>query len=305
MDCEPSPLMRVDRMNRILVMLRSKMRMLPLLLAVSASSLSCGPPPERYELEGSVMSVDVEAGKVTVAHKDIPGYMGAMTMPFSVVDRKLLPSIQEGDKLRATLVVDGNSHWLEDLVVSRAVGSGSLAEQMAAGPDLGAAVPDIELVNQDGEPIRMSDYQGKAVVLTFIYTRCPLVDFCPLMNKNFDAIEEELKRDPVLYGRTHLLSISFDPEFDTPELLRTFALQRHGLTEETLSHWEFATGTHENLRILGYELGLTYQAVGEDEIVHNLRTALIAPDGTLSKVYTGNTWSADVVVADMREIVGH
>jgi protein SCO1/2 len=284
-------------------MLRSELPTLTLVLA-AAVTLSCGPPAERYELEGSVISVDVDAGRVTVAHKDIPGFMGAMTMPFSVVDRKLLPSIQEGDTLRATLVVDGNSHWLEDLVVSRAVASGSLAEQMAAGPALGSMVPDIELVNHDSEPIRMSDYQGRAVVLTFIYTRCPLVDFCPLMNKHFEAIEQSLQSDPELYRRTHLLSISFDPEFDTPELLRTFALQRHGITEETLNHWEFATGTHENLRILGYELGLTYQAAGEDEIVHNLRTALIAPDGTLAKVYTGNEWTPEEVVADMQELVG-
>jgi protein SCO1/2 len=247
--------------------------------------------------------VDAKAGKITVAHKEIPGFMGAMTMPFSVVDRKLWPSIEDGDRLKATLVVDGNSHWLEDLVVSRAVASGSLAEQMAAGPELGSTVPDVELVNQDGESVRMSDYLGKAVVLTFIYTRCPLVEFCPLMNKHFDAIEATLASDTELYGQTHLLSISFDPEFDTPELLRTFALQRHNIAEDTLDHWEFATGTHENLRILGYELGLTYQATSEDEIVHNLRTALIAPDGTLTKVYTGNEWTPDEVVADMRDVV--
>ena len=174
---------------------------------------------------------------------------------------------------------------------------------MAAGPELGVAVPDIELVNQDGEAVQMSDYQGRALLLTFIYTRCPLVDFCPLMNKHFDAIEKALASEAELYNRTHLMSISFDPEFDTPELLRTFALQRHNITDETLEHWEFATGTHENIRILGHELGLTYQAAGEDEIVHNLRTALIAPDGTLAKVYIGNSWTPDEVIADMRQVV--
>lgn len=291
-------------MNRNLVMTRSRVRFLTFLLGASALAVACRPPAERYELEGSVISVDTEAGKVTVAHKEIPGFMGAMTMPFSVVDRNLLPSIQDGDQLRATLVVRGNAHWLEDLVVSRAVASGSLAEQMAAGPSLGSEIPDVELVNQDNEAIRLRQYQGKAVLLTFIYTRCPLVDFCPLMNKHFDAIEAKLASDPELYRQTHLLSISFDPEFDTPELLRTFALQRHTITEETLNHWEFATGTHENLRILGYELGLTYRAA-EEEIVHNLRTALIAPDGTLAKVYTGNEWTPDEVVADMREVTAH
>jgi protein SCO1/2 len=265
--------------------------------------MACRPAAEHYQLEGTIVEVDVEGGKVTVAHNDIPGYMDAMTMPFAVVDRKLLPNMEPGDKLRATLVVRGNAHWLEDLVVSRSVGSGSLAEQMAAGPDLGAPVPDVELVNQDGETIRIGDYRGKAILLTFIYTRCPLPDFCPAMNKNFDAIEEALAADAELYGRTHLLSISFDPEFDTPELLRTFALQRHTITEETFDHWEFVTGTHENLRILGYELGLVYRAAeNEEEIVHNLRTALVAPDGTLAKVYTGNEWTPEQAVADMRDV---
>ena len=273
------------------------------IICLIAIAVACRPPAERYELEGSIVEVDVDDGQVTVAHEDIPGYMDAMTMPFSVVDRKLLPNMEPGDNLRATLVVRGNAFWLEDLVVSRSAASGSLKEQMAAEPQIGRPVPDIELVNQDGETIRMGDYRGKAVLLTFIYTRCPLPDFCPAMNKNFDAIEQALRAEPDVYGRTHLLSISFDPEFDTPELLRTFALQRHTITEETLNHWEFATGTHENLRILGYELGLVYQVASEDEIVHNLKTALIAPDGTLAKVYSGNWWTTELAVADMRDVI--
>ena len=273
------------------------------ILCLTALALSCRPPAERYELEGTVVEVDVDGGKVTVAHKEIPDYMDAMTMPFSVVDRKLLPNMEAGDKLRATLVVRGNAYWLEDLAISRAVASGSLMAQMAAEPQIGAPVPDVPFVNQDGETVRMSDYQGKAVLLTFIYTRCPLPDFCPAMNKNFDAIEEELAADPELYDRTHLLSISFDPEFDTPELLRTFALQRHGISEETLAHWEFVTGTHENLRTLGYELGLIYRAgESDEEIVHNLRTALIAPNGAIAKVYSGNAWTTEQALADARDL---
>jgi protein SCO1/2 len=273
------------------------------ILCLIAVAVACRPPAERYEFEGSIIEVDVDGGRVTVAHDDIPGYMDAMTMPFSVVDRKLLPSMGPGDSLRATLVVRGNAYWLEDLVVSRSAASDSLEEQMAAEPQIGRPVPDVELVNQDGEAIRIGDYRGKAVLLTFIYTRCPLPDFCPAMNKNFDAIEEALGAEPDVYNRTHLLSISFDPEFDTPELLRTFALQRHTITEETLDHWEFATGTHENLRILGYELGLVYRVESEDEIVHNLKTALVAPDGTLAKVYSGNWWTTELAVADMRDVI--
>ena len=281
-------------------MLRSRLRIL--VFGAAASTIFCGPPAERYELEGEVVSVDVEAGKVTVAHEEVSGLMDAMTIPFSVPDRKLLPSIQEGDNLRAILVVRGNAHWLEELVVSRAVANGSLVDEMtASGPELGSAVPDIELVNQDGDAVRISDYRGKALLLTFIYTRCPLVEFCPRMNQHFAVIEQTLEADPALYEQTHLLSISFDPEFDTPELLKTFALQQPMVTAETLPHWELASGTHENLRTIGFYLGLTYREA-EDQIVHNLRTALVAPDGTLAKLYLGNDWKPEDVVSDVREL---
>ena len=286
-------------MNRILVIVV----VVVVVVVAAVFTISCGEPPERYELEGKVVSVDVAAGRVTVAHKEISGLMDAMTMPFSVVDRKLLPSIQEGDQLRAILVVRGNAHWLEGLVVSRAVANGSLVDEMASsGPEIGSTVPDIELVNQDGDVVRISDYRGKALLLTFIYTRCPLVEFCPRMNKHFSVIEQTLEANPELYEQTHLLSISFDPEFDTPELLKTFALQQPKVTTETLSHWEFASGTQENLRTIGFYLGLTYREE-EDQIVHNLRTAFVAPDGTLAKLYLGNDWKPDEAVSDLRELL--
>lgn len=280
-------------------MFRSRLRIL--VIGAAAVTISCGPPAERYELEGKVVSVDVARSKVTLAHKEISGLMDAMTMPFSVRDRTLLPTIQEGDHLRAILVVRGNAHWLEELVVSRAVASGSLVDEMTpSGPELGSTVPDIELVNQDGDAVRISDYRGKALLLTFIYTRCPLVEFCPRMNKHFAVIEQTLEADPELYEQTHLLSISFDPGFDTPELLKTFALHQPTVTTETLSHWEFASGTQENLRAIGFYLGLTYREA-EDQIVHNLRTAFVAPDGTLTKLYLGNDWRPEEVVSDVRE----
>ncbi len=272
---------------------------------MSIASLHCGPPPERYELEGKVVSVEADAGRVTVAHKEVPGFMGAMTMPFPVADRQILASMQEGDKLRATLVVQGSSHWLEDLVVSRSTASGSQYDpDTPRGPEPGTEVPDVELTNQDGDTIRVSDFQGKAVVVTFIYTRCPLVEFCPRMNANFGVLEQALSKDEGLYEKSHLLTVSFDPEFDTPELLRTFALQQPAITEKTFAHWDFATGTQEQVRTLGFYLGLMFgDGATTDEIVHNLRTGLIAPDGTLAKLYLGNEWTPEDVLTDLSALV--
>ena len=112
--------------------------------------------------------------------------------------------------------------------------------------------------------------------------------------------EEALAAEPDLYEKTHLLTVSFDPDFDTPELLRTFALQQPVVSEETFSHWSFATGNQENLRTIAHYLGLGYQEA-EDQIIHNLRTAFIAPDGTLAELYRGNEWTPDEVVADVTE----
>jgi protein SCO1/2 len=258
---------------------------------------ACGPPEQRYELKGRVTAVDVEGGNVTVSHGAIPGLMDAMTMPFPVLRRRILASAQVGDDIQATLVVKGNSHWLEDVVLSRRLAE---ADDVPKGPEIGSEVPDIELVNQDAEPVRLSDFRGKGLLITFIYTRCPLADFCPRMTNHFSAIEEALASQPRLYANTHLLTVSFDPDFDTPELLRKFALQQPAVSEETLSHWTFATATQENLGTIASYLGLTYQEA-DDQIVHNLRTAFIAPDGTLAELYTGNAWTPEDILTDVTD----
>ena len=277
---------------------RSLLRSLGVLLPLLAS---CGTAPERYELEGSVVSVDIEGAQVSVNHKAIPGFMGAMTMSFPVSQRQMLPLIESGDRLTAVLVVEDRDYWLEDLVVTKPLASDpSVDGQEAAESRLGTALPDVALVNQDGEAIRISEFVGKAVLLTFIYTRCPLADFCPRMNVHFATIEQVLKTEPELYNQTHLLTVSFDPEFDTPARLKTFALKQPSVTPETLSHWDFATGTQDNLREITSSLGLFYRQE-DDQIVHNLRTVLIAPDGTLAGLYRGNEWTPDEVVSDLRE----
>src|SRR4029077_11309497 len=107
--------------------------------------------------------------------------------------------------------------------------------------DQGTQVPDFALVNQDGKRMRLQQYRGKSVLLTFIYTRCPLPDYCPLMTHNFAEIDKALAKNPKLYADTHLLSISFDPKFDTPPVLRNYArsyVQDKGA--QTFQHWEFA-----------------------------------------------------------------
>lgn len=253
----------------------------------------------RYELRGKVVSVDPDAGTVTVDHESIPGFMEPMTMPYPLKDKWAFDAMKPGDGLNAALVVRGTDYWLEQVVISHPPEPGS-----PGGPPpparLGEPVPDVELVNQEGRPIRIGDYLGKALLITFIYTRCPLSDFCPRMAQNFRVLEGKLSEKPDLYGTTHLLTVSFDPEHDTPEKLKAYALEEALAPAGALSHWEFATGRPEAVRELADFLQLDYAPdEAEGQIVHNLRTAIIAPDGTLAKVYNGNSWKPADLLSDL------
>ena len=108
-------------------------------------------------------------------------------------------------------------------------------------PATGDVVPNFTLLNQSDRTISLKRFRGKVVVMTFIYTRCPLSDFCPRMSRNFAEIDKSLAADPALYGKTHLLSVSFDPTYDTPKVLRSYGSAYTGqYVKETFQHWEFA-----------------------------------------------------------------
>ncbi|HEY7912120.1 MAG TPA: copper-binding protein [Blastocatellia bacterium] len=260
---------------------------------------------DRYELRGKVVDVDERSGTVTIAHEPIPGYMEAMTMPFKLKDPWPIKSgMAEGDRIAATLVVDGLSSWLEEVTFAReSVEGASLAPpEKIPGMKPGEQVPNFALVNQDGKPISIHQYHGRALALTFIYTRCPLPDQCPLMTSNFAEVERALKTDPALYKSTHLLSVTVDPAYDTPEVLRNYAAPQVGNAgNQTFSHWEFATGDEEQVKHIAGYFGLWYHEES-DQIVHNLITAIIAPDGKLVKFYHGNDWKPSEVVAELKNL---
>jgi protein SCO1 len=260
----------------------------------------------RYDLKGRVVSVDKKGKQLIVAHEAVPGYMEAMTMGFNVKDQSVLDYAQPDDNIQATLVVAGDKSWLEEIIIARLTSDTATGNQPPAAvePEPGATVPDFTLINQDSKPVSINQYRGRALVLTFIYTRCPLPDFCPLMNQNFAAINSALRRDAELYAKTHLLSITVDPEFDTPEVLRGFgAAFATKAGEPPFAHWEFATGSNDEIKKIASFFGLNYYQEA-DQIVHSLRTAVIAPDGKVVKVYRGNEWKPDEVVKDLQSLKG-
>jgi protein SCO1/2 len=255
---------------------------------------------QRYELKGTVVSVDQRGETVTIAHQEIPGYMEAMAMPFKPKDHWVLDQAQPGNRIQATLVVDGLRSWLEDVVIMQDATDKGAATSSSAEPPPGAAVPDFTLTNQDGKRIALHDYRGRALVVTFIYTRCPVPDYCPLLTNHFAEIINAIKNDATLYRQTHLLSISVDPEYDTPNVLREYGAKYTGESgAATFSHWEFATGKADAVKQAATWFGLQYWSE-EDQIVHSLRTAVIAPDGTLVKLYHDNEWKPAEIVADLQ-----
>ena len=254
----------------------------------------------RYHLKGTVVQVDKPQQHLVVNHEEIRGFMAAMTMPYPVADARALDQLSPGDQITADVVVSPNEIHLENVVVvKKSDGNGSPPGARSQPSQQGTPVPDFSLVNQDGKRFRLSQYRGKSVLLTFIYTRCPLPDYCPLMTHNFAEIEKALTKLPDLYAKTHLLSISFDSRFDTPQVLRNYA--RAFVTDRgvrTFEHWEFATlpAVEKNTATKFFDVFITEE---QGQITHSVSTAIISPDGRLYRGYNGNDWKPIDVIDDL------
>ena len=259
---------------------------------------SSKPPQTRYELKGKTLSVDRKLHMATIAHEAIPGFMGAMTMTFPVKDEEALSRLEARDQILAILVVEEGNFWLENLVITKGPSvPGNSSLQVSQEPEPGSEVPDFQLVNQNGKAIHFHQYRGSMLLLTFVYTRCPLPGYCPLMSRYFNEIKTELLTRPDLHKATHLLSISLDPPHDTPAVLKKYG---SSYTRD-FDHWEFAVPEAANLKSLASWFGLSYWEDG-DQIIHSLRTAFIDPEGRLFKLYKGNEWKPEEVIRDLETL---
>ncbi len=261
---------------------------------------------KRYDLKGKVVAVNKSERTATIAHEDIKGYMPAMTMPFKIKNDADLEMLKPGDQVTGTLVVDDVESWVEITAIVEGPVTDLQNVDVPGEPRPGTDVPDFGLVNQDGKRIHLAQYRGQALALTFIYTRCPMPDQCTLMSNNFAAIDQELQKQPDIYAKTHLLTISFDPEYDSPKVLRSYGASHTGrYTDETFQHWEFAGGSADEVKGIAQYFGLRYfhdTESGQDQVIHSLRTAVIGPDGKLFKLYRGNEWKPAEIVGDLQSL---
>lgn len=261
-----------------------------------------------YHLRGKVVSTDAAKGEVTLNHEAIPGFMDAMTMPYKLKDASILSELHPGDVITADVLVsqDPDADVLLDHIVIVAQGKPDYRPKVVYNvPAPGDAVPDFKLRNQDGRPIHLGQFRGKALIITFIYTRCPSPNFCPWVTRNFATLDKQLAANPALYAKTHLLSVTFDPEHDTPARLRAYGATYIGSdTKNAFVHWDFAVPEKQVLAELAkfFDLGMTENA--DSTITHTLSTTLIGPDGKVVRFYPGNDWTAEQVLADVKQLTG-
>jgi protein SCO1 len=256
------------------------------------------PAVKRYHLTGRVVSTDKRGSSVMIDGDAIPDFMDAMTMPYTVKDLTLLDKLTPGDKVTADVVVQGDDSWIENVVVTGHTSALPKPITELHIPVAGDPVPDFKLVNQDNRTISLKAYHGRTLLITFIYTRCPFPDFCPRLSRQFAEINRQLQSNPALYAKTHLLSISFDPEHDTPKALRAYAFSVAGSKSAALfQHWEFAVPKAADLPAIASFFGLAIEKEGV-VLNHSLSTAVIGPDGHIFKWYSDTDWQPADVIKD-------
>ncbi|MGE3310855.1 MAG: SCO family protein [Limisphaerales bacterium] len=262
-------------------------------------------PAGVYAVTGVVREIREGGSNVMIRHETIPGYMAAMTMPFTVRDPREVASVRPGDQVTFRLLVADDESWIDSV---RRVGVVEeppkfVVEQTRVVRDvepleIGELMPDYPFTNEFGAQVRLSDFRGKVVGMTFIFTRCPLPDFCPRMLKNFTSVASQLAAST--YGLTnwHLVTMTIDPGFDTVEVMRAYA-ERHQYDPK---RWTFLTGALFDIDAITEQVGLVFRRQTPTSLPdHNLRTLVIDSEGRLRKIIIGNTWKPAEFLADLRE----
>jgi len=282
-----------------------------LLCATILISVSCHrskpQATKRYPFTGRIISVDPQDQSANVDGDLIQGFMEPMVMPYKFKPASALRQLSAGDSISAEIVVvdhdprdenAGADSWLENVKVT-----GHAPQPPANGPKSfhipspGEEVPDFAFTNQDGKPVSIKQFRGKVLMVTFIYTRCPFPDFCPRMSSNFESVYKQIGSNPSL-AHVQLLSVSFDPEHDTPRVLRDYGFSvAHSHDAALFRRWQFAAPKAAALPKIADFFALTVKPEG-GMITHNLSTAVIGPDGRIMNWYHGGDWQVSDLIKD-------
>lgn len=278
-------------------------------MVVLAGALAGCEKKQVFQVKGVLQEVQAEKKRVKIAHEEIPDYMAAMTMEFEVKDARELAGLQPGDNVAFRMIVTDTDGWI-DQVRKLPAASNEVPSVITIGTNVfrrvrdveplneGDAVPDYRFTNQLGRTVNLSQFRGQALALTFIFTRCPFPTYCPRMSMNFEEAARQLKARSGTLTNWHLFSVSFDPEFDTPAVLKAYAQRYHADPR----HWSFVTGDLIEITALTEQVGLTFWKPDLNQpanISHNLRTLVVNAQGRVQKILAGNEWRAEELVDEM------
>lgn len=254
-----------------------------------------------FQVKGIVIEVKTRAASVTIKHDEVPDYMPAMTMPFDVKDTNELTGLEAGDPVSFRLLVTDTEGWIDHLQktgpkTNLPPSTGTFRRVRDVEPlNEGDLLPEYQFTNQFGKVFSTKKFQGGALAIEFLFTRCPLPNFCPFLANNFAEAQKQLSALPNAPTNWNLLTISFDPEFDTPAILKNYA-DGHGADS---GHWTFATGAQIDLSAIGEQFGLLLSRDENNSISHNLRAVVIDASGRVRKIFIGNEWKPGELVEEM------
>ena len=293
-----------------------------LILAVVSFTTGCGPSPEArnarqttkasntnrqiFQIKGVVVEVMPREASVKIRHEAVPDYMPAMTMPFDVKDTNELTGLEAGDPVSFRLLVTDTEGWIDQIhktgpKTNLPPTTGPLRRAREVDVlNVGDLLPEYQFTNQFGKAFSTKDFSGQALAIEFLFTRCPLPNFCPLLANNFGEAQKQLLALPNAPTNWHLLTISFDPQFDTPAVLKNYA-EAH---DADPGHWTFATGEQIDLSAIGEQFGLLVSRDENGGFSHNLRVVVIDAAGRVRKVFIGNEWKPDELVVEMLKATG-
>ena len=278
------------------------------LLILSSMKSGGYPPPsgggmakaQTFVARGVIQAVNQADRQIIIRHEAISNYMAAMTMPFRVKDARELAGLQRGDEISFRLHVAKTESWVDHLVKI-----GVVTLPPPATPTNAPAVPppspllDYRFTNELGQAMSLNDFRGQALAITFFYTRCPLPDFCPRLSKNFEEAEQKLEARSDAPTNWHMLSISFDPRFDTPAILKAYG----DAYRYDPKHWSFLTGPADKIGELAQGAGVTYASDG-GTINHNFRTLIMDTRGHLQMIFPTSGDLSDQIVAEIIKAAG-
>jgi len=275
--------------------------LLALIAFAQPAAADTSPHQQMHTVNGVVIEVMPAEKQIKIKHDAVAGYMPGMTMPFDVRDTNELTGLQPGDPVSFRLITTTNDAWIDQIQKTGArTNIVPLTSPFHLARDVeplneGDLLPEYHFTNELGQAISTRQYKGQALAMNFLFTRCPYPLYCPLLANNFEATQKQLLSMPNSPTNWHLLTISFDPDFDTPAVLKQYAAAH----DANPKRWTFATGSRIDVRAIGEQFGLVFWNEQAGIISHNLRTVVIDASGHVQKIFVGNEWQPADLVAEM------